>query len=202
MITVVIIVAVISLALGLYSYRNSRSTKEDIRRLNAKLDAMNKGKSADDMLCPAGIEDAVRSLGCITKTSDGVVHFAVSEDNYIIDTTLLPKVFIYKMFRVDRNQYDIGRLNLAAHLMSDSIPMVKAIADEEDPEKPSLSIILVAQDANYASFSTNLVQYLSYMNDGENKIREIYEDLRKNNDDEEYPAVSPSINGNQRKVVS
>ena len=202
MMIAIIIIALISLALGLYSYRNSGSTKEDIRLLNAKLDAMNKGKSADDMLCPAGIEDAVRSLGCITKTSDGVVHFAVSEDNYIIDTTLLPKVFIYKMFRVDRNQYDIGRLNLAAHLMSDSIPMVKAVADEEDPEKPSLSIILVAQDANYASFSTNLVQYLSYMNDGENKIREIYEDLRKNNDDEEYPAASPSMNVNQRKVVS
>ena len=202
MMIAIIIIALISLALGLYSYRNSGSTKEDIRLLNAKLDAMNKGKSADDMLCPAGIEDAVRSLGCITKTSDGVVHFAVSENNYIIDTALLPKVFIYKMFRVDRNQYDIGRLNLAAHLMSDSIPMVKAVADEEDPEKPSLSIILVAQDANYASFSTNLVQYLSYMNDGENKIREIYEDLRKNNDDEEYPAASPSMNVNQRKVVS
>ncbi len=202
MIAAVIITALISLALGLYSYRNSSSTKKDILRLNAKLDAMTEGKSDNDLLCPAGIEDAVRSLGCITKTNDGWVHFAVSENNYVIDTSRLPKVFIYKMFRVDRDTYDIGRLNLAAHLMSDSIPLVKAIIDEDEPEKTTLCIILVAQDANYASFSTNLVQYISYIEDGEDKIREIYEDLGKNNDDEEYPAVSPSMNVNQRKVVS
>ena len=79
----------------------------------------------------------------------------------------------------------------AAHLTSDELIMVKAFV-HEDWEEPVIRFGIAAIDANNASFRENLTRYVTLINDGRDKMHEIYAKLLKERKEASLP-VNPYL---------
>lgn len=93
-------------------------------------------------------------------------------------------------------------LKHAAHLMSDELIMVKATFDE-DKDGTGLRFFVAALDANNASFQENLTRYIGIIEDGRQKMHQIYEQLVKEKRDAAL-TVHPFMpaNPSENKVMS
>ena len=133
-------------------------------------------------LTVADIEAAVRHAGYVPDTSEDWVRFMVAGEKYYIDTARLPLLFVTRFYTVETSDWDMDLLKRAAHLLSDEMVMVKAIFDEK-PNGTTLRFIIAAMDGNYSSLRDNLMSYINIVNDGNRRMREIYERLveEKNN---------------------
>lgn len=101
------------------------------------------------------------------------IQFKVIGETIIIDARRLPQIYVYRYFNVEKREWDMPLLKLAAHLMSDEIIMVKAIFDEK-PEGTTLSFFIVVLDGIFISFRNNLMTYLSIIREGWKRMNEIH----------------------------
>lgn len=154
-----------------------------------------------EKLTAEGIEEAVRHAGYVPDRKDTVILFMVSGDHYFVDTARLPAVFLIRQFSIDTNEWDIGLLRHAAHIMSDEIIIIKADIDDDD--EATLRFIVAALDGNYASFRDNLTTYISLITEGHRKMNESYEQLLREKNEAE-PAVTqmPSTIPGETKFLS
>ena len=149
-----------------------------------------------------GIEQAVRHMGYLPDRSEHWIRFMAAGDPYYIETSRLPIVSLVRQFSVDVKDWDMDLLKHAAHLMSDDLIMVKANFDDDEKD-PGVRFFVVALDANCASFSDNLPRYINIIEDGRNRMGEIYEGLIK--EKEEASRVSAPIllaEPQKKKVLS
>lgn len=199
---VIIILIAICIALIVNSYAYSKSTMDNTGQLKTKLNGIEENlKSAIAPLTSVSIAEVIASLGWNYEAHGSEITFSVSDERYMIDTDRLPLMFIYKGFKVESKDWDIDRLKHAAHLMSDEVVMVKAIIGEHDADI-ILQIFVAVQDANIGSFTANIKKYLGIINEGEARLRAFYDELGNIGNGEEASATNPSLNDNQRKVVS
>ena len=147
-----------------------------------------------------GIERAVRHMGYLPDRNEHWVGFKAAGEPYIIDTSRLPIVFLIRQFSVDPKEWDMDLLKHAAHLMSDDLIMVKALFDNDEKE-PGLRFLIAATDANNASFSDNLPRYLSIIDDGRNRMAEIYERLVKEKEEASRVSAPILLGESQKKKI-
>lgn len=121
--------------------------------------------SSNERLSVTDVEEAIRYAGIIPDTMNNWIQFKVIGETIIIDARRLPQIYVYRYFNVEKREWDMPLLKLAAHLMSDEIIMVKAIFDEK-PEGTTLSFFIVVLDGIINSFRNNLMTYLSIIREG------------------------------------
>lgn len=166
----------------LLSAQDKKNIKLEIEKSNLKgrMEAMRDRESTppDEPLTAVGVEDAIRYAGYVPERNEHWIRFMASGDVYVVETGRLPAVFVIKDYGLDPKKWEIDLLKDAAHRMSDDLIMVKAtIFDEED--ETSIRFLVATLDANNASFKRNLTKYMSIIEDGRQRVNEIYEDLVK-----------------------
>ena len=117
------------------------------------------------------IADAVRMEGFFPEIEETGVRFKGQGESFYVDAERLPLLFIVKGYNIDPNEWEMDLLRDAAHVMSDSLIMVKAMFSDDDK---SLNFFIAAQDRNYESFKANLTYYMRIIEDGQRKMNEEY----------------------------
>ena len=117
------------------------------------------------------IADAVRMEGFFPEIEETGVRFKCQGESFYVDAERLPLIFIVKGYNIDPNEWEMDLLRDAAHLMSDSLIMVKAMFSDDDK---TLNFLIAAQDRNYESFKANLTYYMRIIEDGQRKMNEEY----------------------------
>ena len=132
----------------------------------------------EDPVTIEGIEEAVRYSGYVPERGEHWVRFMAAGEPFYVETDRLPSIFVLRQFSITPQELEMDLFRQAAHLMSDELIMVKAFV-YDDPEDPTLRFLVAAIDANNASFRENLTRYVTLINDGRDKMHEIYSKLVK-----------------------
>jgi len=126
----------------------------------------------EDPVTVEGIAMAVRFCGYVPEKGEQWVRFMAAGDPFYIETDRLPSIFVLRQFSITPQELEMDLFRHAAHLMSDELIMVKAFVNDDDA--PTLRFLVAALDANNASFQENLTRYVTLINDGRDKMHEIY----------------------------
>ena len=190
MIGLIVFLAVLVVALGIMQFAEDKkesSYSAEAALLKGRLEGMKESvaettRQALAQLAPLTMEtiaDAVRGLGAAeSEIRDQSIRFKLSDEDYFIDARTNPRIFLLCYYWVDPNDFDITLLKKAAHMMSDELIIVKALFSEEEGEdRLRLKFIVSAFERNYPSFRDNLKEYVTLIQDGNTRMREIYNDL-------------------------
>lgn len=219
-IAIVVIVAIVVLPYGLLvkGYdENTKLTEEntklstEVSQLESRLDSMRYRLSSavsdreDQELTPGKISEALQYYGYEQRSAPDRIRFKVEDLVYCIDITRMPLFTLSLEFAVNDREYNLERMKRAAHLMSDSLVMVKADIDETPDENGDKCVVfyLVAMDRNYASFKGNLGRYLNIIDEGRRRLLDFYEKIEKEESEalSNVSALLPSSN-QETKVIS
>lgn len=189
MIGLIVFLAVLVVALGILLFAEDKkegSYSAEAALLKGRLEGMKESvaettRQALAQLAPLTMEtiaDAVRGLGAEPEIRDETIRFKLSDEDYFIDARTNPRIFLLCYYRVDPNDFDIALLKKAAHMMSDELIIVKALFSEEEGEDClRMRFLVAAFERNYPSFRDNLQEYVTLIQDGNNRLHEIYNDL-------------------------
>lgn len=201
--TVLSVMLMILWLVGQY-HRTNRETEERLRSVQQTLDGVlgRLGPQEDDRrkeertegprqipedgtLTAEGVVEAVRSAGFEPREKANGVAFVKDDETYVIDTRRMPRIFISKSFRIKPEEWDLGLMRQAAHLMSDDIIMLKACIDDKPDEDGDmcLTFFLAAMDRTLQCFRENLADYLKIINHGQQRLGEKYARLAKEKED-------------------
>ena len=211
MLTLTIILGVACvLLLVMLSFQDNKNTKLllDNSLMKGRMETLQERITEKESIAPNehltadGIEEAIRHAGYVPDREEHWIRFMVSGEPFYVETRRLPSVFIIRQYGVDTNEWEMDLLKHAAHLMSDELIMVKATFDE-DKDGTGLRFFVASLDANNASFQENLTRYIGIIDDGRQKMHEIYEQLVKEKSDVAL-TVNPFLPENQseNKVMS
>ena len=186
LIAVIFFAAVSAVMLFLLLREDKKNDKliEENGWLNAKISSLNEQLETNALpvknepITAEGIMDAVRFAGYVPEKEETWIRFMISGEPYLIDTERLPQIFVVRDYGVDTKEWEMDLLRHAAHLMSDDLIMVKALFYEE-AQRCDLRFFVAAMDRNYASFRENLPRYVNLLQEGRNRMGEIYENLVK-----------------------
>ena len=201
MVETMIISIIVSVVLGVLlwdrhmEYRKLASEmqqqKETNKELLKRIPITGEGKTTMEPLAVEKIADAIRFEGYFPETEEDCVRFKVQGESYLVDASRLPLLFVIKGYSVDPNEWDMGILRDAAHIMSDRLVMVKATFSADDKD---LRFFVAARDRNSESFRSNLTSYLSIIEDGQRVMNEEYNRMVKEQRDDAlkgHPTASP-----------
>ena len=198
MLGLIICLAVFSFALLLLLVRQSdrnEKTANENGVLKGRLETMQEYHTSltapEDLLSVEGIEMAVRFSGYVSEKSEHWVRFMAAGDPFFIEIDRLPSVFVFRQYYITPEELEMDLFRHAAHLTSDELIMVKAFV-HEDWEEPVIRFGIAAIDANNASFRENLTRYVTLINDGRDKMHEIYAKLLKERKEASLP-VNPYL---------
>ena len=209
MLGLIICLAVFCLALLFLLVRqNDRSVKTANENgvLKGRLETIQASHASqtapEDPVSVEGIDMAVRYSGYVPEKSEHWVRFLAAGDPFYIETDRLPSVFIFREYYIKPEELEMDLFRHAAHLMSDELIMVKAFV-YDDSDDPTLRFLVAAIDANNASFRENLARYVTMINDGRDKMHEIYAKLVKERKDASL-SVNPYLpaKSSESKVIS
>ncbi len=202
-----VINAIFILALHFLGNKNMKLTVESSLmkdRMEALLQriAEKEAVAPQDPLTVDGIEEAIRHAGYVPEREENWIRFMVAGEPFYVEAGRLPSVFVFRHYRVDTKEWEMDLLRQAAHLMSDELIMIKATFDE-DKDDTGLNFFIAALDANNASFRENLCRYIGIIEDGSQRMNEIYDQLVKEKRDAAL-ALNPFIpeNPSEKKVLS
>lgn len=146
--------------------------KETNMELLKRIPSKDKTESTEmEPLSVEKIAEAIRFEGYFPEKDDDCVRFKVQGENYMVDASRLPLIFIVKGYSVDPNDWEMDLFRDAAHKMSDKIVMVKAAFSDDNRD---LRFFIAARDRNYKSFRTNLTSYVGILEDGQRVMNEEY----------------------------
>lgn len=146
--------------------------KETNMELLKRIPSKDKAESTEmEPLSVEKIAEAIRFEGYFPEKDDDCVRFKVQGENYMVDASRLPLIFIVKGYSVDPNDWEMDLFRDAAHKMSDKIVMVKAAFSDDNRD---LRFFIAARDRNYESFRTNLTSYVGILEDGQRVMNEEY----------------------------
>lgn len=145
----------------------------------------------EDPVTVEGIEMAVRFSGYVPEKGEHWVRFMAAGDPFYVETDRLPSIFIFRQYYITPGELEMDLFKHAAHLMSDELIMVKAFV-YDDADDPTIRFAVAAIDANNASFRENLTRYVTLINDGRDKMHEIYGKLVKERKEATLP-VNPYL---------
>lgn len=148
-----------------------KQQKETNMELLKRIPVTGEGKTTMEPLTVEKIADAIRFEGYFPETDDDCVRFKVQGENYLVDASRLPLLFVVKGYSVDPNEWEMGIFREAAHKMSDRLVMVKATFSDDDKD---LRFFVAARDRNYESLRANITPYLRIIQDGERLMNEEY----------------------------
>ena len=141
----------------------------------------------DGTLTIDGIAEALVAAGYELKerVADQGMTFTKDGHLYVLDTRNMPRFCISINYQIDPKEWDLERMQHAAHQLSDRFIMVKAFVDTDLDEEGNmtLSFRLIAMDRTYRSFTENLEEYLGILDRGSLRMREIYEHIEKERGD-------------------
>lgn len=211
MLTLTIILGVVCvLLLVMLSFQDNKNTKLTVENslMKGRMEALQERIAEKEPIAPQehltadGIEEAIRHAGYVPDRNENWVRFMVSGEPFYVEIGRLPSVFVLRQYGVDTKEWEMDLLKHAAHLMSDELIMVKATFDE-DKDGTGLRFFVAALDANNASFQENLTRYIGIIEDGRQKMHEIYEQLVKEKRDAAL-TVNPFMpsNPSENKVMS
>ena len=181
MVEAMIISIIVSVVLGVLlwdrhmEYRklasDMKQQKETNMELLKRIPVTGKGEPTMEPLTVEKIADAIRFEGYFPETDDASVRFKVQGENYLVDASRLPLLFVVKGYSVEPNEWEMGIFRDAAHIMSDRLVMVKATFSDDDKD---LRFFVAARDRNFESFRANLTSYLGIIEDGQRVMNEEY----------------------------
>ena len=210
LIAVVFIAAISAVMLFLLIREDKKNDRllEENGRLNARIGQLAEqtqteaAPASDEPLTAERVMESVRFAGYVPEKDDHWIRFMISGNPYLIDIERLPQIFVMQDFGVDTKEWEMDLLRHAAHLMSDDLIMVKAIFCE-DAQSCDLRFFVAALDRNYDSFRDNLTRYIGLIQEGQNRMHEIYENLVKQKKDAAV-AANPFMPASQpeNKVLS
>ena len=148
-----------------------KQQKETNMELLKRIPVTGEGKPIMEPLTVEKIADAIRFEGYFPETDDDCVRFKVQGENYLVDASRLPLLFVVKGYSVDPNDWEMDIFRDAAHNMSDRLVMVKATFSDDDK---NLRFFVAARDRNSESFRANLTSYLGIIEDGQRVMNEEY----------------------------
>ena len=191
MLTLTIILGVACvLLLVMLSFQDNKNTKLTVENslMKGRMEALQERIAEKEPLSPQehltadGIEEAIRHAGYVPDRNENWVRFMVSGEPFYVEIGRLPVVEVIKQFAVDTKEWDVDLLKHSAHLMSDELIMVKAII-YENAEETSVRFFVATLDDNNEGFRSNLTAYMALVENGRQKMYEIYEKLLKAGED-------------------
>ena len=177
-----------------------KQQKETNLELLKRIPVTGEGRPSLEPLPVEKIADAIRFEGYFPETDDDCVRFKVQGENYLVDASRLPLLFVVKGYSVDPNEWEMGIFRDAAHNMSDRLVMVKATFSDDDKD---LRFFVAARDRNSESFRANLTSYLGIIEDGQRVMNEEYNRMveeKRNTALKAHPMV-PSVQ-QENKLLS
>lgn len=161
--------------------------------------------AADEPLTAEGIAEAIRRAGYVPEVNENWVRFMIQGEPFYVETGRLPQVFVLRQYNVDTKEWEMDILRHAAHVMSDDLIMIKATFDDDVDENggTGLRFFVAAMDRNYSSFRDNLIGYIHLIEDGRQRMNEVYEKLVKEKRDAAL-TVTPFLPTEQKenKIMS
>jgi hypothetical protein len=186
MLAIIISLSVLCILLSLVIYcqdEKNVSLAAENGLMKGRMASINEGTSIQDQsavlnqpLTAEDVEAAVRYAGFIPDTTDNLISFKVEGKTFDIDISRLPAIGIVCDYLVDKDEWDVDLMGEAAHLMMDSLIMVKAHVIE-GREVTILRSVIIAMDRNYISFRDNLMQYVNILRRGKTILTEKYDNL-------------------------
>ena len=159
----------------------------------------------EEPLTAEGIADAVKRAGYVPEVNESWVRFMIQGEPFYVETGRLPQVFVLRQYNVDTKEWEMNLLRHAAHVMSDDLIMIKATFDDDVDENggTGLRFFVAAMDRNYSSFRDNLMGYIHLVEDGRQRMNEVYEKLVKEKR-EAALTVTPFLSAEQKenKIMS
>jgi len=137
----------------------------------------------DAALSAENLMESIKSAGFVIRdrVGDGGIVFSRDGEKYVILTERQPSIIIERRYTFDPEEWDIEVMRQAARQMSEDITMVK-VRIEEDPEcegNQRLVFFLTAIERTVDGFSGNLEDYLEVLNQGREKMTDIFNGLMK-----------------------
>ena len=136
------------------------------------------------------ILEAIRYAGYVPDNAEhnNLVKVMVAGEPFFIDAGRLPLVMVERYYNVKTEEWDVTILKQAAHLMADEYVMVKALINE-DKDGTSIRFVVAAMDRDSYSFKENLMTYINLINDGNRRVKELYEKIEE---EKTHPALTSS----------
>jgi hypothetical protein len=198
--------------LVMLSARDNKNTKLEVEnslikgRMEGLQDKLAQQAPAfDEPLTAEGIAEAIRRAGYVPEVNENWVRFMIQGEPFYVETGRLPQVFVLRQYNVDTKEWEMDILRHAAHLMSDELIMIKATFDDDVDENggTGLRFFVAAMDRNYSSFRDNLMGYIHLIEDGRQRMNEVYEKLVKEKRDAAL-TVTPFLQAEQKesKIMS
>ena len=211
MLTLTIILGVATLILAVMQYHtNNKNIKLEVQNelLESRMESMCE-KLAEAHLPsveePLKIDDVVRAIrhaGYMPDRIENRIGFMAAGEQFYVEIGRLPSIFLIRTYTLTPGEWDIDLLKQAAHLMSDELLMVKATISE-DADGANIQFFVGACDANYASFRDNLTRYMSLIEQGGVRVRELHNKLAEQ---KRYAAIGlnpfQSENQQEKKLLS
>ena len=144
--------------------------------LSGRLESASKQLNQTHPLTVKDIEAAIEHCGYKSETSHKYVTFTINDTPIYIYVTRLPVIGIFCDYTIDKDTWDIGLIQQAAHLMSDAVMMAKAIIINAE-DKTILRFLVVAMDRNYNGLCDNLMRYIDTISESVTVLKEKYHSL-------------------------
>lgn len=193
---------VLLVALSAIDNRNTRLAAENTQ-MKGRLEWLQEKRQrpANEPLNVERVADAVRYVGFVPEINENGVFFMIRGETFFIDTSRLPQIFVILQFSINTGEYDMDLLKHAAHVMSDSLLMVKAtFSDADELGKIGLCFFVAAMDRDYFNFKGNLLEYINIIEHGCRVMGESYENLVKEKRDAAL-TISPFSPAEPQKII-
>lgn len=160
--------------------------KEDKEQRKVDLPAPEDDSQDRWKITPQLVADAVKHVGYVPVVSDGSVEIRIQGEKYFIRTERLPYLTVEKGYSVTPEDFDMELMRQAAAIATRDIFIGKVLMSEDG------NILLFQADAfepSYGHFRDSIQSYLDIIIDSQERLRNVYEDLRKKKEEQEDPAA-------------